>query len=268
MPDDLGTDIITFRDILCCMEAGLEGDLFIKRSTSVIERRRLEREAEVLRRALHPGVVELVGDCEVVDDLTAVLRTRALDGGSLEDLRPFLDEEILGVGAACATILADLHGLGISHGRIEPGHILLDVHGCPVLCGWADAAFGDEAAPSEDVAALASTLQRKLSSRAPVAAVRVLRRAAGLAGSRRAPSARDLARALSAPGLGARLPDRSGGGRVGTPSSTAEEPPSSSRPPLLSGPTPLPARRGRAKSTRRPPRLPTAGGRPTILSGR
>jgi len=41
--------------------------------------------------------------------------------------------------ATVATVLADAHDRGVSHGRVEPGHVLVGDTGRAVLTGWADA---------------------------------------------------------------------------------------------------------------------------------
>jgi hypothetical protein len=58
--------------------------------------------------------------------------------------------------AAVASTLADLHDLGLVHGRIEAGHVLVGDHGRPVLCGFG--AGLPPARPEDDVAALGSLL--------------------------------------------------------------------------------------------------------------
>ena len=91
------------------------------------------------------GVVELAG----VED--GVLRTVAVDGCSLAQrlaLAPLSVDEVAGVAAHVATILADLHDHGVVHGQVDAGHVLLSPGGL-VLCSLGR---GGEAA--DDVAAL------------------------------------------------------------------------------------------------------------------
>src|SRR5204863_3836439 len=39
--------------------------------------------------------------------------------------------------AAVAETVADLHAIGVIHGRIEPSHVLVAGGGRPILCGFA-----------------------------------------------------------------------------------------------------------------------------------
>ena len=104
---------------------------------------RVEAEAAALEAARHPGVVELV---DVVD---GALRTVRVDGRSLADLPPMGADEVAGVTAAVATTLGDLHELGVTHGGIEAGHVLVGADGRILLCS-----LGRGGEPADDVAAL------------------------------------------------------------------------------------------------------------------
>ena len=113
-----------------------------------------------------------------------------------------------GLGAALATIVADLHHLGVAHGQIDASHVLLDDEGRPVLCGfgaaeWAPPGGTGAATRRGDVAAIAALLLRQLGPAAPRPLLRCLRRASRP--GRRA-SARWLARALVAAVADAHLP--------------------------------------------------------------
>ena len=46
--------------------------------------------------------------------------------------------------ATVATVLADAHDRGVSHGRVEAGHVLVGDTGRAVLTGWADAGVRDD----------------------------------------------------------------------------------------------------------------------------
>ncbi len=135
-----------------------DGPVVIKSAVGAAAADQLRHERERLRRAAHPGVVALVaptGD-------GAELRTRyagepvARWSGSLP--------AVAGLGAAVAVTLADLHALGIVHGRLDDGHILLGDDGRPRLCGFSPPP-GD-ARPADDVAALGVVLADLL-ARAP-----------------------------------------------------------------------------------------------------
>jgi hypothetical protein len=113
-------------------------------------------EAAALRAAAHPGVVELV------DAADGVVRTQLVKGRSLGDTRPLTAEEVAGVTAAVAATLADLHDLGITHGGIDAGHVIVADEGRPVLCS-----LGRGGEPADDVAALGHLITEMLSRRLP-----------------------------------------------------------------------------------------------------
>ncbi len=113
----------------------------------------LRAEADRLRRAAHPGVVELL---ESSGDETG-WELRLAPGGRPVDLgRRLPPAEVARVVAAAAATVADLHELGIVHGRIDASHVLLGAHGRVRLCGLGP---GDpDAEPADDVAALGRLL--------------------------------------------------------------------------------------------------------------
>lgn len=114
---------------------------------------RLRATGERLRRAAHPGVVQVVssaGDDESWE-LQLAHAGRPLDAvGSLDVAAAAR------VLAGVASILADLHDLGVVHGRLDAGHVLLGPHGHPVLCGFGPDDGGSE--PADDVAAVGALL--------------------------------------------------------------------------------------------------------------
>lgn len=112
------------------------GDVIaVKRSRNEQEAERLVHEAEVLAAAQHPGVVELVG-CERAGDVVR-LSTRFVGTHSVETAGAMNVERAAGLVAALAETVADLHDLGVVHGRIDPSHVLIGAEGRPVLCGFA-----------------------------------------------------------------------------------------------------------------------------------
>lgn len=127
---------------------------------------RLRHEAEVLRRAAHPGVVELID--EQSGDEGTTLTTAFVGGGTLrEHMGDRCDLRLAArASAVVAATLADLHDRGIAHGRVSADHILMGAGGRVVVCGWAEATVATEPgarAPQAhaDVAAL-GTLLREL----------------------------------------------------------------------------------------------------------
>lgn len=99
------------------------------------EAARLEREADQLEAARHPGVVELVG----VDGsgVGSMLLTAHVEGPTLARVGRLPLEEAAGLLAALASTLADLHELGLVHGAVSPDHVIVGPGGRPVLCGLA-----------------------------------------------------------------------------------------------------------------------------------
>jgi len=114
----------------------------------------LRREAAILRRAQHPGVIELRGVSDDGDQV--VLTTVAPQGTALADAVLTL-EEVAGVAAVLATTIADLHDIGIAHGAVGPDAVVLDADGRPVLVAFECATWieGPEARRPASAAAVA-----------------------------------------------------------------------------------------------------------------
>jgi hypothetical protein len=113
----------------------------------------LRAEADRLRAAAHPGVVQVVGSSG--DEDAWELRL-AHAGRPLDVVGPLPVRTVAGLVAAVAATLADLHDTGLVHGRIDGSHVLLGGHGRPVLCGFGPDS-GDHT-PADDVEALGSLL--------------------------------------------------------------------------------------------------------------
>ena len=173
----------------------------------------IEREAELLRRLDHPGLVRFIDIVETADGGRA-LHTEFVNSDTWAT-RPLTDPAERAAGmAALAAVVADLHQLGVAHLQLTPPHVLHGADDRPVLCGLTLAAEATPEARQADMAALGelchdSSLGRgalagKLSSLADAARVGML-------------SARELARRLDL--LAAKKPTRSdpvrveGGGR-------------------------------------------------------
>jgi hypothetical protein len=152
------------------------------------DRSRLGREATMLAIARHPGVVELAGQPDDAatppaapsgtGDTTAELRTIFAGARTLAtaDLDPLAALRAL---AAVSTTLADLHGLGLVHGRVRADHVVLADSGRAVLCGFGEAGLagehrddGEVLVPSLDVAALGALLSLHLDRSAEMGARR------------------------------------------------------------------------------------------------
>jgi hypothetical protein len=178
----------------------------VKSASSPEETARLDHEASQLRRAAHPGVIE-IGSLDAVAGSDAGGRTELRSryaGRSLRATGAIPAPALCGLGAAVATVLADLHDLGLVHGAVDADHILLGEDGRPVLCGFGSSGSTDDQDPLGDVCSLAATLAGHLQPDAPRRLVRVLRSAAP--GGRRVPSARAFAGLLRRADPDCRLP--------------------------------------------------------------
>ena len=90
-------------------------------------------EASLLEQLRHPGLVELV-DVEETEE-GAVMRT-VFAGADTWATRPVTEGSARAAGiAAIAATLADLHGRGVTHGRLFADHVIHGGDDRPVLCG-------------------------------------------------------------------------------------------------------------------------------------
>jgi len=127
--------------------AGIRRPIVRKVALTDVGRERLGRERERLLRARHPGVVELLdGGDDHLD----------LDWAGQDTLEGRLVPVAQGAGimALVATTVADLHEMGIIHGRIEPSHVIVGADGRPRVGGMRGPDKGGEPTPADDVAAL------------------------------------------------------------------------------------------------------------------
>ncbi len=112
------------------------------------------READLLRRLDHPGLVRFIDVVETTDGGRA-LHTEFVNSDTWAT-RPLTDpaERAAGMAALAATV-ADLHQMGVAHLQLTPPHVLHGANDLPVVCGLTLAA---EATPENcqiDLAALA-----------------------------------------------------------------------------------------------------------------
>jgi tRNA A-37 threonylcarbamoyl transferase component Bud32 len=194
------------------------GLVVIKEARSDGDVARLTREASFLGRSRHPGVVELVE----VGERSLTLRHA---GTALARLGPFPTDQVAGIVCAVADVVQALHRLGVVHGDLDAGHVLLDDRGRPRLCGFGLAQDRTPEGAADDVAALGRLLASLLRPGADLAWARPpsgLRRGAAQRQARREleaiaaqatrdqreqrPTARQLAKAVHAAVPGCSLP--------------------------------------------------------------
>lgn len=135
--------------------------VLLKSAAAGPEADRLRREAAALRLASHPGVVQVVA-LDEDDEGGVVLRLAVAGTRTFADLRTDLVAAARAL-AGLATTVADLHDLGLVHGRVTADHVVLDGAGRAVLCGFADAAPRGELDPAGDVLGLGVLLGSILS---------------------------------------------------------------------------------------------------------
>jgi hypothetical protein len=135
--------------------------VLVKSAAAGPEADRLRDEAATLRLAAHPGVVQLIG-LDEDDDGGVGLRLAVAGTRTFADLRTDLVAAARAL-AGLATTVADLHDLGLVHGRITADHVVLDGAGRAVLCGFADAGPRGELDPATDVHGLGLLLGSILS---------------------------------------------------------------------------------------------------------
>jgi hypothetical protein len=150
-----------------------------------VARQRLRREAEILGRLAHPGIVPII---EVIDDGSEVILVLPALAENLADrvarLGPLPPDEVTRIGGVLLGALAAAHRQGVVHRDIKPANVLFDAAGRPALADFGIAvtrdvtagltvagtvigtpmwmapeqARGEPAGPASDVFALAATL--------------------------------------------------------------------------------------------------------------
>lgn len=137
----------------------------------VTDRRRFLDDARTVRElSAHPHVVEVL-DAGVLPDGHAYQVLELCVDGSLAGRAPLPPEQVAEVGQRIADVLVAAHDLGLTHGAVEPGKLLVKPAGTVGLTGFGLASL--TADPRPDVPALAATLHALLagSPAAPVADV-------------------------------------------------------------------------------------------------
>lgn len=164
-----------------------------------VARDRFMREARVLARFTHPGIVRVY---EVFEEHgTAYLVMELLEGRTLVELlqqrgKPFPEAELLDVAGRVAAALRPVHAAGVLHRDVNPSNVMLTHHGRIVVIDFGLARDYDQQetqgmtrvvtpgyapleqyrgegrfGPSTDVYGLAATCYRLATGRVPVSAV-------------------------------------------------------------------------------------------------
>ena len=184
----------------------------------------IEREAEILGKLSHPGVVEVI-DLHRGGDGAAALHLEFV-GSDNWATRPLTDPVArAAAGAALAAVVADLHDIGVAHRNLDGSHVLHGGDDRPVLCSFGRSGDASPEHRREDLVALADLVWDETLAPGPMTG-----KLADLAASTRSGrlGARELARRLD------RL--------VGAP----DQKPKGSRPgpAMVSGPGPAQSRPG------------------------
>ena len=131
-----------------------EGRLIAIKQVPESRAEEIDREADLLKRLDHPGLVRFVDVVETADGGRA-LHTEFVSSDTWAT-RPLADpaERTAGM-AALAEAVADLHHLGVAHLQLTPAHVLHGDDDRPVLCGLTLAAEATSENRHADLAALA-----------------------------------------------------------------------------------------------------------------
>lgn len=152
----------------------------------------IEREAEILGKLSHPGVVEVI-DLHRGGDGAAALHLEFV-GSDNWATRPLTDPMArAGAGAALAAVVADLHDIGVAHRNLDGSHVLHGGDDRPVLCSFGRSGDASPEHRREDLVALADLVWDEALAPGPMTG-----KLADLAASTRSGrlGARELARRL------------------------------------------------------------------------
>ncbi len=132
--------------------AGENGPIVVRTATTEAARPLLAQEGGRLDRSRHPGVVKLLAASD--DELTI-----AWAGAQTLELLAAPIAVLCGVLTSVASTVADLHEIGIIHGRLDASHVVIDADGRPRLCGMRGPTSDERnPLPTDDVAAIGALI--------------------------------------------------------------------------------------------------------------
>ncbi len=167
---------------------GPSGEVALKVARTPAARAVLNHEADILERCRHPNIVKLV-DRAPDGKWIATERARGMLVEQFGQVRPIAD--MVSVTTALLDALDALHALGIVHGDVKPGNVLIDLQGRPVLVDLGISVLpgeerkgfrgtlgflapevlrGETPTPKSDMYGLGATLYAALTERAPFVA--------------------------------------------------------------------------------------------------
>jgi tRNA A-37 threonylcarbamoyl transferase component Bud32 len=121
-------------------------------------RRRLRREAEILRSLQHPAIVAVL---DVIDDGAETVIVLPALAENLEDrvarLGPLPAVELARVGRCLLDALAAAHRCGVVHRDVKPANVLFDAAGSPALADFGVATTSQVTAGLTEIGAVIGT---------------------------------------------------------------------------------------------------------------
>ncbi len=121
-------------------------------------RRRLRREAEILRSLDHPGIVPVI---DVVDDASGTVLVLPALAENLEDRVARLGllpaDELARIGRRLLDALAAAHRCGVVHRDVKPANVLFDAAGAPALADFGVATTSQVTAGLTETGAVVGT---------------------------------------------------------------------------------------------------------------
>lgn len=112
---------------------------------------RLLKEAKLVERLAHPGIVAFA---ELVEGDDVEFLTDFVGPDTWVTQPPATESDAIAAFAFLASTVADLHTLNTAHGAIRAEHVLVSPDKRPILCGLADASPANDETRAKDLADL------------------------------------------------------------------------------------------------------------------